>query len=225
MTTLTENPHTGEFIASEAPGTRSREQITLVGDGTTTIKAGTVLARRVDADDVTVAAPVADAGNTGNGTFAATPTVDDGAMAGNWRIVITEPGSNTGEFEVRRPDGTLEGSGTVASAYNGEMNFTLQDGATDFVAGDAFTVNVSYDEAADTVWGAYNQDATNGFQYPAGILYAAKIGTTGGVSAVAFARDGEVNGNLLTWPADITAAEKAEAIQQLAAIANIHVRT
>lgn len=224
MTTLTENPHTGEFIASEAPGTRSREQIALTGDGTTTIKAGTVLAKRLDADDVTVAAPVADAGNTGNGTFAATPTSDDGAMAGDWRLVITEPGSNAGTFELRRPDGTLEGSGEVWSAYNGELNFTLQFGATDFVAGDAFTINVSYDEAADTLWGAYNQDATNGFQYAAGVLYAEKIGTTTGVDAVAVARDAEVNGNLLTWPSDITAAEKAHAIQQLAA-ANIHVRS
>jgi hypothetical protein len=37
----------------------------------------------------------------------------------------------------------VDGEGVVGTAYNGTVNFTIADGATDFVAGDAFTVHVA----------------------------------------------------------------------------------
>lgn len=79
--------------------------------------------------------------NVGNGVFGAV-TADAGAMLGDYQIVIIEPGSNAGIFEVFKPDGTIDGDGTVAVAYDGSINFTLADGATDFAAGDAWTVTV-----------------------------------------------------------------------------------
>ena len=50
------------------------------------------------------------------------------------------------------------------------------------------------------------------------IIYAGKVGTTAGANAVALVRDAEVNGNLLTWPDDITDDEKALGLSQLAAL-------
>jgi hypothetical protein len=45
MTTVTEGPHAGGFLISEAPGTRSRDQIVVAG-GQGTLPAGTVISKR-----------------------------------------------------------------------------------------------------------------------------------------------------------------------------------
>ena len=220
MTTLTENPHTGEFIVSEAPGCRSREQITLTGPTSGTVKAGTVLgAVETGVPTVTAGTPVSGTGGTvGNGTVGAF-TADAGAMAGKWAIEMTTAGA-TAKFKVIKPDGTIDGVGTVGSAYNGTINGTISDGSADFAAGDIIPVTVQYLDGESVLkYETYDQDGTDGSQIAAGILYAAKDnpGATG-IDAVAVVRDAEVNGNLLTWPSDITADEKAAAITQLAAL-------
>jgi hypothetical protein len=89
---------------------------------------------------VAVGSPVTT--GTGNGSIG-TPTVDAGAQPGNYRVVIIEPAANGGTFQVERPDGVIEGTGVIATPYNGSINFTLADGATDFVAGDYITVPVT----------------------------------------------------------------------------------
>jgi hypothetical protein len=43
MSVLTEGPHTGQFILSEAPGILSRDTVTVEVPATTTLEAGTVL--------------------------------------------------------------------------------------------------------------------------------------------------------------------------------------
>ena len=45
MSTLSENKHTAEFLVSEAPVTRSREQVTVTVPADTTLEAGSVLAK------------------------------------------------------------------------------------------------------------------------------------------------------------------------------------
>jgi hypothetical protein len=45
MSTKTETSHTAEFIVSEAPGTRSREKVTVTVPAATTLRAGHVLAK------------------------------------------------------------------------------------------------------------------------------------------------------------------------------------
>lgn len=88
-----------------------------------------------------VAAAVA--GNTGNGTMGAV-TVSAGAKAGVYTLTITEPAANAGAFVVEDPDGINIGNGDVAAAFSaGGLAFTLADGATDFAAGDQFTITVT----------------------------------------------------------------------------------
>ena len=83
------------------------------------------------------------AGNTGNGTMGAV-TVSAGAKAGVYNLIVIEPGANAGVFQVIDPDGVFVGRGTVAVAFSaGGLAFTLADGATDFVAGDGFTITVT----------------------------------------------------------------------------------
>lgn len=225
MTTLTENPHTGEFIVSEAPGTRSRAQILLTA-ASALVKAGTVLGVvETGTATMTVGTPYSGTGATvGNGTISAA-TADAGAMEGTWQLECTATGA-TGKFKVIKPDGTIDGILTIGTPYDGtrSINISVADGANDWLVGDIIPITVQYlDGESILKYEAYDQDGTDGSQIAGGILYAAKTGTAGGVDAVAVVRDAEVNGNVLTWPSDITADEKALAISHLADL-NIHVR-
>jgi hypothetical protein len=90
------------------------------------------------------------AGNTGTGTITASPTITAGAKEGNYSVVIIEPGTNAGVFEVTDPDGVFVGRGTVAVAFSaGGVAFTVADGGTDFVSGDAFNIAVAFTANAD----------------------------------------------------------------------------
>ena len=137
-------------------------------------------------------------------------------MAGDWTVVIIEPGTNAGKFEVRKPDGTLDGTGTVAVAYNGGINFTLAD-ATDFVAGDYITVNVAY-AAGNMRYVMHDPEATDGSQVAAGILWrpvTTGVGET--AQAVVTKRDAEIWSDRLEWD-DQNDNEKAAALADLAAL-------
>lgn len=90
------------------------------------------------------------AGNTGNGTITASPTITAGAKEGVYTITMIEPGTNVGTFVVEDPDGIEIGRGTVAVAFSaGGVAFTIADGSTDFIAGDAFTVTTVFTADAD----------------------------------------------------------------------------
>jgi hypothetical protein len=81
---------------------------------------------------------------TGNGILTkATPAFSAAAMAGSYRAIATANITNDGSFTVIRPDGTVDGVATVGEAYDGQVKFTIADGATDFVAGDTFVLPVT----------------------------------------------------------------------------------
>src|SRR5258708_3701717 len=100
MPTLTEAIHAGAFIVSEADGWYSRDQVTVALSRP--LLGVPPAYKSVVAAGVTVASPVADAGNTGNGVFTmdVTTPVLAGAQNGNYRVVCIEPGTNVGTFEV-----------------------------------------------------------------------------------------------------------------------------
>lgn len=103
---------------------------------------GAVLGRTTTA--AVVAAAVADAGNTGNGTITLAGTPFDGkAKEGKYRLTCIEPGANVGTFEVEDPEGIILGRAIVAVAFANGIAFTINDGGTDFVAGDSFSIEVS----------------------------------------------------------------------------------
>lgn len=96
----------------------------------------------------TVGTPtVGPADGTGNaaGTGAltlATPAYSATVKEGNYRVQLRDPETATGEFDVIRPDGTIDGQAHVGVAYDGEIKFTIADGTPDFTAGEGFTVPV-----------------------------------------------------------------------------------
>jgi hypothetical protein len=133
-------------------------------------------------------------------------------MPGDWKIVIIDPVTNAGKFEVLRPDGTLDGTGNVGTAYNGGINFTLSD-ATDFAAGDGFTVNVSYAAGKKAI---HDPSATDGSEVADSILYADADGSDADVAIAVTARDAEVNKSELIWKSGMTDSQKAAALASLA---------
>ncbi|MER8591453.1 head decoration protein [Mesorhizobium sp. M1182] len=215
MTTVTEGRHAGEFLLSEANFHRSRDNATVAF--LQTLLAGTVLGRiAVVAGVVTTAA--ADAGNTaGSGALTlANPAVSSRVKDGVYNIICTEPATNGGTFEVTDPTGKSIGKAAVGVAFNKEIKFTIAD-ATDFVAGDRFTVTVAAD-ADDFQYVAYNPAGTDGSEVAAAIALYPAVTPADATAAIAIiARSAEVNGHQLEWPAGIAAADKADAVQALEA--------
>lgn len=215
MTVLTERIYAGEFLISEATRHRSRDQI-VVG-ASQTLKAGAVIGL-VDIGALTGVA-AAKAGNTGNGVMGAV-TVAAGTPAGVYNLEIIEPAANAGIFRVEDGGGVEIGHGAVAAAFAlGGLGFTLADGATDFVAGDGFTITVT--DAAATDEGHYKgvaTAATDGSAAARGILFdAVTTGVGATAKAVAITRDAEINRDLLDFGA-LDGGHIITAIAQLAAL-------
>lgn len=192
MTIKTEGVYPGEFLLSEANGTRSREEVVMAA-GSGILKAGTVIALITAANALT---PTADAGNTGNGTVGSV-TVTGAAISGPYILTIAETAANGGKFELVDPTGALVGEGTVGQAFTGGgLTFTLSDGSTDFAVGDGFTLTVKANLGEYT---AYDDDGTDdGRRAASGILFASVDASVNDVRAVGVMRDAEVIERLLS---------------------------
>jgi hypothetical protein len=192
MTIKTEGVHAGEFLHSEANGSRSREEVVICA-GSGRLAAGTLIALITAANALT---PTAKPGNTGNGIIGSV-TVASGAVSGIYTLKIVEAGANGGKFELLNADSYPIGEGMVGQPYNGNgFAFTLSDGSADFVVGDSFTLNVKANLGEHT---AYDDDGTDdGRRAATGILYAPVDATLNDVRAVSVARDAEVVERLLT---------------------------
>ncbi|MFU4346588.1 head decoration protein [Pseudomonas aeruginosa] len=192
MTIKTEGVHAGEFLLSEANGSRSRENIVITA-GSGRLVAGTLIAPITAANALTATAA---AGNTGDGTVGAT-VVTSAAISGTYVLEITEAGANGGKFEVVDPQGRQVGTGQVGQAFTGGgIGFTLSDGAADFVVGDRFNLQAL---AGLGEWTPYDDDgADDGRRAAGGILFGPVDATDTDVKAVAVVRDAEVIVSLLT---------------------------
>jgi len=156
----------GDLIHSEYDSTYTTDKgVLLAGSGSAREIPKFSVVAKVNLGSVTVT-PGAVVG-TGNGSIG-TVTADSGAPAGVYQVVIIEPASDGGTFQVFRPTGELDGTGTIGAAYNGTINFTLADGATDFTAGARIPVTVSYAAGSGKVV-RWDPTAVNGAQTVVGI--------------------------------------------------------
>ena len=204
MTIKIEGVHAGEFLLSEANGTRSREEV-VISAGNGIVAAGTLIAKITAAN---AAVPTAKAGNVGNGVLGAI-TVGSPAITGTYVLAMTAASANGGAFSLVDPTGREVGSGTVGVAFTGGgLTFTLADGAVDFAVNDGFTIAVNANLGE---WAPYDDDGANdGRRAASGILFAPIDATLNDVRAVAVVRDAEVIEGLLTGldvagEADLTA--------------------
>jgi len=189
-TVLTQGIQTAEWLISEAKGSRSRDAGTVTVAGAVALPSGTVLGK-VTVGSITSAAV---AGNTGNGAMGAV-TGSAGVKPGVYRLTIVEPATNAGAFVVEDPDGITIGNGDVAAAFSaGGLAFTLADGATDFAAGDQFTITVA---AGSGKYVKHVSTAADGSQVVAGILLNALPGVNGDYKGAIYTNDAEVSGAML----------------------------
>lgn len=180
----TESRHAGDFLISEANGTRSREQV-VVASGAGALVPGTLLGK------VALGAATTTFAGTGNGaiTMDATTPVLAGAKPGAYTATCVTAAANGGTFRVEDPDGYVLGEVAVGGTFAADIKFVIADGATDFIVGDKFTITVA---AGSGKYVAYANAALNGSGAAAGILYAAVDATSADANAVIIARDAEV---------------------------------
>jgi len=208
MTVLSEGNHAAAFLVSEAAGTRSRERIT-VSSGESLV-AGAVLGKVT----LGAATPAPFSGNAANTGTIATVSLGAGAKAGVYRLVVIEPASNAGAFTLEDPDGVTIGTGTVGVEFTGGgLTFTLADGATDFKAGEGFTLTVA---AGSGKYRLYHPANTDGSQVALAVLFSAVDATAADRPGVAVVRDAEVDAAELSWFAGASGEQKATGLAQLA---------
>ena len=142
---------TSAASAAKSGGNTGNGALTL--DATTPVLpeavAGVYLVRAIaNAFDGAIAAA---AGNTGDGTAAMhTTETAAGVVAGVYKAVFVEAATDFGRFVVEDPAGVVIGQGVVGTLFDGVVKFTISDGATDFLAGDAFNITVTAVVAADS---------------------------------------------------------------------------
>lgn len=209
MTILTQGQLDLEFLVSEASGYRSREAVVVDASGAA-LKAGTILGKRNSAG----ASSVAGGGNTGNGalTLAADPVLADG-VEGVYTVTFIAADTDGGAYEVRDPNGVDIGRADVGDDFATQIAFAIADGATDFAAGDSFSITVA---AGDGDYVAYDPTATNGAEDVAGIL-AFEIGAEEAERTI-IARDAEVAKSELLYHSGANDAAKAVADAGLKAL-------
>lgn len=192
------------LLAGEIP-LKSRKVTLISGDGART--RGAVLGKTATAGTIAGAAA---AGNTGNGTIGSL-SVGGRAKEGVYVATIIEPAVNLGNFTVEDPDGVTVGTGVVGTAFAGPVNFTISDGATDFVAGDRFLITVS---AVTYKYKRSASAATDGSERPVAILAKDADSTAADVEALVYER-GDFNESALNFGTGHTAATVRDALRLL----------
>jgi hypothetical protein len=196
-----------------------RDVVTVYEAGAKTYPIGTVLGRTFVSTSVTATAGT----NTGNGAIG-TVTATGKAQRGTYTISIIKAATNAGDFTVSDPSGAVIGYGTVAAAYSNQIAFTLADGATDFVVGDSWTVEV----VGDYKYKQVESTATDGSNIARAIYISANDGSfststiaaTTDTSVIALVRGAAVVGKeTLTYGASIdTTAEKTKMYSELESV-------
>lgn len=174
----TEDVRIGNVVKKEywAESGFCRKAVTAYEASQKTYAIGTVLGKTLVSGS---AAAVAGASNTGAGTMGSI-TVSAHAIPGVYTLRITAASSGAGAFELLNANGSLVGTGNVASAFVGAgLAFTLADGTPDFAVGDTFTITVSGTEK----WKIVENTASDGSAIARGIY----IGTAQGFGSTTVA--------------------------------------
>jgi Bacteriophage lambda head decoration protein D len=162
------------------------------------------------------------AGNTGDGAMTldeTTPALAN-CQVGDYAVKCIAAATDSGTFEVFDPKGYSLGTVAVAATFANQIKFSIADGATDFVVGDTFTVTVAAGTGKVKALAPAALDGTQdayGVLVTAGGVDASATGTNADTPAVAIVREAILKDSGLVWPAGITDAQKAAALDQLAA--------
>lgn len=195
-----------EFLLSEAPGSLSREAVT-IASGAGALVAGTVLGR------ITLGAVTATgtATTAGNGDFVAqSVTADATAQEGDYKLVAL----SATKALLYAPNGAFLGQYTIGDAY--DANGITFDTEGTWAAGDTAVITVAIADGSGE-YTAYDADADDGSNVAVAILCDAVDATSAAQKATVIARQAEV------FAAKLTGSD-ADALVHLAAL-NIIARS
>jgi hypothetical protein len=123
----------------------------------------------------------ADGGNTGDGTVTAVSAAkgSPSAQVGAYNLECTFAVTNGGVFKLEDPAGNIVadnltlrvGAGFATAFSEAGLEFTITDGATDFIAGDKFSITTT----ADGDYYPLDPEATNGLEKVAAIFSGCDI--------------------------------------------------
>lgn len=207
MTVYSEGNYLNDLLKFELDNYHSREAVTVLSGGSVVM--GEVVGKVTKSTPTT---GTADGGNTGDGTCT---DVTAGAEAeiGTYTLECVAASTDGGTFKVVAPDGDALPDAEVGTAYtNEQINFTLNDGATDFAVGDIFTIEVA--EGSGKIV-PIDFTAVDGSQNAAGIMIDAVDASLADADGVAIVRDAQIVADYLTWPDGATDTQKAAALAQL----------
>jgi len=136
--------------------------------------------------------------NTGGGTCG-TVTGGVSTKAGVYTLTCIAAAAGAGTFQVISPDGIALPQATVGVAYtNAQINFTIADGAPDFVVGDSFTITVP---AGSGKFRKYNAANIDGTATPCAILAEDADASTGDVTTSVYTAGSFVDSKLTGYAA------------------------
>ena len=214
MNPILEQNVMGDFLLREETAHYSRGTATII-EGAGELKPGTVLGKRTKSSAIATAGA-----NTGNGVMGA---ITLGALAevGNYLLRCIAAAANAGTFAVFTPSGYRLADATVAVAYaGGHLNFTLADGAADFIVGDTFTIAVTGDGKYDFA----KAGAVNGLADAVAVLLVPVDSTDDDIPDVLILeRDAIVSTQGLTFHSSIDDDTKRAAI--IAGLKNVGILT
>ena len=151
---------------------------------------------------------------TGSGVVSAV-TLGKNAQLGTYRVKLTATAA-TALFEVQGPSG-LVGLGNVATAFTSDqVNFTLANGGT-MTIGDYFNIVVANQASVTGRYWLFDPTAVDGTQHPVAVMVQPADATSAAATAKALTRLAEVKTAALVWKNTVSAAQKAAALNQLAA--------
>ena len=187
--------------------------LTFAGAGT--VLEGTILARKAVADAVVAAAGT----NTGDGTVTLA-TVAAGQVVpivGAYVLTCTTAVANGGIFNLVDPNGAIVATGLEMTAGAGAatvfevagLQFTVTDGATDFIVGDSFTLTVA---TGSNKYVPFAIAGAGGAQIPKAVLTYDVTATGAGDVAIRAGIEGYVRIDKLIIDADGTGANITDAI-------------
>lgn len=179
-----------------------------IADGATDFVAGDMFLYHVKAGAASSVTGI------GNGTLTLYRTLD-GVQVGTYILACTAAATNAGTFSVTAPDGTALAPATVGVRYTqGGLDFRLNDGATDFVVGDAFTIAVTRGKVRG--WDPASTDGSG--SAAVGVLWDAVDASSADKPGVMITRASVINTSELIWDSDVNASQKITALAQLASL-------
>jgi hypothetical protein len=209
MAVTTESNRLHDVLKYEMDDRLSREKVTFLSGENVSV--GQVIGKV----DRALGSESADSENTGDGTLSGI-ALGAKAQVGDYVLECVAASTDGGTFKVTAPDGDALPDAEVGTAYSNEqIEFQINDGDTDFVVGDKFTIPV---ERGSGKVKALNLTAVDGSARAAGFPIADYDASDGDVEGVIVSRYAAIVSSGLVWPEGITETQKTTALEQLASL-------